>query len=335
MQRVLARAPGRIDLAGGGTDPEPYCSDYGGAVLNLAITCHTQVTVAELSEPIVRLRSLDFQEEIEVPLGEMLPLEGRLGLLAAAANRLPPSRGAEISAATELPPGSGLSSSASLGVALLAALSRFNGRQLAPRAIADLHSEVERFDLRIWGGKQDPYACAFGGLRFWRFEGATAREEPLDLPEWVPAVLERDLKLVHSGTAHLSGSIHNDILEDYRRGDSRVKRAQHRLKDVAVCLRDALQRGDLREAGRCLDENWLAHQELHESCATPRLFEVIERGKEAGAWGAKVCGAGGGGGVVFLAPPERHQALASAMEAVGARMLPFKIDRDGVRTWEV
>jgi D-glycero-alpha-D-manno-heptose-7-phosphate kinase len=216
---------------------------------------------------------------------------------------------------------------------MITALSRFLGDNLRREEIADLHSTVERFDLKIWGGKQDPYAAAFGGLRFWRFEGEAVIEEPIAAPEWVAAELERNLKLVYSGQAHLSGNIHNEILAEYRRGQSRVKAAQHRLKEVAHALRAALAQGDLRGAAGLLDENWRAHQELHPACATPRLHELMERGKEAGAWGGKVCGAGGGGAIVFYVPPEAHARFAGAMAAAAAALMPFSIDIQGAQAW--
>src|SRR5262245_12542453 len=206
-REVHARAPGRVDLTGGGTDPEPYCSDFGGLVLNVAIALHTHVIVRPRRDGRLRIEALDLAREVEEE-APPLPLDGRLDLPAAMVNRLPPPGGADIQTFTELPPASGLSSSASLGVALLAALSRLGGKGLDRAALADLHSDVERFDLKIWGGKQDPCACAHGGLRLWRFEGQRAFEESMRLPPWVPAALERDLLLVYSGEAHLSGNIH-------------------------------------------------------------------------------------------------------------------------------
>jgi len=331
--RVYARAPGRVDLCGGGTDPEPYCVDFGGLVLNVAISIHTHVAIEMRSDRRSRISSIDLGREIETPAGRPFALDGRLDLPAALANRIPSSRGYDVEISTELPPASGLSSSASLGVALLAALARFTGRDLDRPAIADLHSAVERFDLKIWGGKQDPFACSHGGLRLWRFEGERAVEEPMVVAGGTVAELERNLLLVYSGEAHLSGNIHNEILADYRRGDSKVKAAQHRLKEVAALSRRALEAGDLRELASLLDANWEAHQRLHPSCSTARLHELITIGKEHGAWGAKVCGAGGGGAIVFLVPPRNRQAVAAALEATGARLLPFKFDPSGVEVW--
>ncbi len=332
-ERVYARAPGRIDLCGGGTDPEPFCVDFGGLVLNVAIGIHTHVVVEARSDGRARISSIDLGREIEAPAGQPFALDGHLDLPAALANRFPSLRGYDVEISTELPPASGLSSSASLGVALLAALARFAGKDLGRPAIADLHSAVERFDLKIWGGKQDPCACSHGGLRLWRFEGERAFEEPMAVPAGTIAELERDLLLVYSGEAHLSGNIHNEILADYRRGDSKVKAAQHRLKEVAALSKRAIEAGDLREFAALLDANWEAHQRLHPSCSTARLLDLIAIGKEHGAWGAKVCGAGGGGAIVFCVPPRRRQAVAGALATAGARLLPFKIDPCGVEVW--
>ena len=123
VRRVLARAPGRIDLGGGGTDPEPYCSDFGGAVLNLAITYRTSVSIEPLEEPEVRLHSLDFDESATASLGTRFPLGDRLDLLKAAVHRFHDSlekrdTGFTVTAQTELPPGSGLGSSASLPISV-------------------------------------------------------------------------------------------------------------------------------------------------------------------------------------------------------------------------
>ena len=328
---IYARAPGRIDLLGGGTDPEPFASDYGGLVLNVAIALHTHVTVRPRTEHRVRIHSLDLGREVEIAAGSKFPLDGTLDLPAAMANRFALDRGMDLECRTELPPASGLSSSASLGVSFLAALSAFYGQERTRAEIANLHSDVERFDLKIWGGKQDPFACAHGGLRLWRFEGEKTIDEPLSIADEMLAALERDLLLVYSGEAHLSGNIHNDILEDYRRGKSKVRTAQLRLKELARASKQTVECGDLRRLAELLDENWKAHQQLHPSCSTPRLVELIAAGKASGAWGAKVCGAGGGGCIVFVVPLERRAQVSAALAERGARILPLKFDRDGVQ----
>jgi D-glycero-alpha-D-manno-heptose-7-phosphate kinase len=331
---IAARAPGRLDFAGGGTDPAPYCEEYGGAVVNAAIRLYSHVVVRPRPDRKVVLRSLDFGTEFRWDAPTGLPLAGPLDLIQAMVNRAALDRGFELVTRTELPPASGLSSSASMGIAVLAALDAFAGRERPPETLAHEHSDVERHDLHIWGGKQDPFACAFGGLNYLEFVGQAVHMPPFPAPEAVRRELEMGMVLVYSGEAHLSGNIHNDILADYRKGESRVREAQHRLKQVAHEARDALLAGDLAAFASSLDENWAAHQRLHDSCATPRLHHLIAVGKQAGALGAKVAGAGGGGCIAYFCPePEARLAVEQALVAEGCTRLPFGIDTEGVRVW--
>lgn len=341
--QIAARAPGRLDFAGGGTDPAPYCEEYGGAVVNAAIRLYSHVVVRPRSDQQVILRSLDFGAEFRWDRPDGLPLEGPLALIQAMVNRaglgapgaaIDRVPGFELVTWTELPPASGLSSSASMGIAVLAALDAFAGRERPPDALAHEHSNIERHDLRIWGGKQDPFACALGGLNYLEFIGEEVQTPPFPVPEAVRLELEAGIVLVYSGEAHLSGNIHNDILADYREGESRVREAQHRLKAVAHGARDALLAGDLPAFAHWLDENWAAHQRLHDSCATPRLHHLIAAGKRAGALGAKVAGAGGGGCIAFFCPePEARRSVEQALVTEGCTLLPFGIDTEGVRVW--
>jgi D-glycero-alpha-D-manno-heptose-7-phosphate kinase len=140
---------------------------------------------------------------------------------------------------------------------------------------------------------------------------------------------------VYSGEAHLSGAIHNDILADYARPGSDVRAAQHRLKEIAYAGKAALEEGDLAAFAELLDENWAAHRRLHPSCTTPRLLELIAVGKAAGAAGAKVCGAGGGGCIIYWCPDlGARRQVERALEDHGCRILPFRVDTDGVRVYQ-
>src|SRR5207253_521926 len=60
---------------------------------------------------------------------------------------------------------------------------------------------------------------------------------------------------------------------------------------------------------------------LIEGMATPEIDQAIETARKAGAWGGKVCGAGGGGCVVFLLPPDRREAVRRALATVPGRLV--------------
>jgi D-glycero-alpha-D-manno-heptose-7-phosphate kinase len=83
------------------------------------------------------------------------------------------------------------------------------------------------------------------------------------------------------------------------------------------------------ELGQLLDTQWQLKRRLSALIATPVIMESYETGMRAGAYGAKVLGAGGGGFMLFLAPPERHVAIRAAL----ARLLfvPFRFEMGGSR----
>ena len=95
-------------------------------------------------------------------------------------------------------------------------------------------------------------------------------------------------------------------------------------------MREALQRGDWTATGRHLAEEWTNRKRLAPGVTTPLIDDLIARAMAAGAEAAKVCGAGGGGCLFCLAPPERTAAVREALAAGGARLLDFRVETDGL-----
>jgi D-glycero-alpha-D-manno-heptose-7-phosphate kinase len=83
--------------------------------------------------------------------------------------------------------------------------------------------------------------------------------------------------------------------------------------------------------GRALSEEWAARRDLAPVVSSPSIERAIAAAREAGAWGGKACGAGGGGCVVFLASPDRTPAVRDALAGLGdGSVLPVKAERRGL-----
>jgi D-glycero-alpha-D-manno-heptose-7-phosphate kinase len=104
-----------------------------------------------------------------------------------------------------------------------------------------------------------------------------------------------------------------------------------RIRDPAAAMRTALERGDWDATARHLAEEWNNRKRLAPGVSTPLIDDLIARALAAGGQGAKVCGAGGGGCLFCLAPPDKTAAVRDALAAGGARLLDFRIETDGVR----
>jgi D-glycero-alpha-D-manno-heptose-7-phosphate kinase len=331
-REVRARAPLRISFAGGGTDVPPYPAISGGAVLSATITRSANAHVRARSDGAYHVESLDMMARAAFADRHELVFDGHLDLVKAVLRDLDPGHGLDLLLATDAPPGSGLGSSSALVVAMLAAVGAAVGRAWSPAELAARAYQVERVDLKIEGGMQDQYAAAFGGLNFIEFHGEDGVEvRPLRVAPSALEALERSLLLAWSGQGRTDGGILRRQVDGVLGGSADSLAALHAIKALAESMRDALQTGDLAAFAEGLHQGWQQKRRLASGIATPRLDELYEVGRAAGAAGGKVLGAGGGGFMVFCGPPGRRDRVARALEAAGAPCSAVEFDPEGVR----
>lgn len=329
---VRARAPLRVDLAGGWTDVAPYAGRRGGAVVNAALTLYVHVVV-ETGVEGVALHALDLGAHVTARRAEDLRADGELGLLKAAARRHGPPVGFALTVRSDAPPGSGLGGSGALGVALVAALAAARGERPLAAEVAAAAFELERLDAGLMGGKQDQYAAALGGVQYLAFGDPEVSASRLRLPDAALYELEQSLVLCYSGATRFSDATHRRVWERYQAGERDVAAALDGIRACAVAMREALQTGDLAAVARIMNENWAHQRALAEGMQTPVMAQLERVARAAGADGIKACGAGAGGCLAVLAKPGREVDVAAAMRAEGAAILRATFDRDGVVTW--
>ena len=337
---IRARAPIRLDLAGGWTDVPPFSAREGGAVVNAAINRYCHVTARRVTRGIL-LRSLDFdasaQAETLEELEEGGPLELlRASLLVAAEHGLEAGGdvGLELTVRTDAPPGSGTGSSASVGVALAGAISAALGEPLAAHEAALRAIRAERAYLKVAGGTQDQYAAAHGGVSYMTFHDPVAHVSALPLSPSTSAELEQRLVLVYTGVSRVSGDIVSNVMGAYEAGTARTVDALRTLRRLAGDVKHALLTGDVDALGPALAENWRCQTELHVSITNEGIDRLVEEAAGAGALGGKALGAGGGGCLLFLARAGSEWTLRRALQDAGATTLDFSLDQKGLLIWE-
>ncbi len=118
--RAFARAPVRVDPAGGGTDAPPFCVDHGGKVVNFGVKRHVFARAQRLDPGAgVLIYSRDLRAGVRVRSSESLPAGGRLELLQGFVKKLlPPGESLLLVTSSEVPPCSGLGGSGAVGVAV-------------------------------------------------------------------------------------------------------------------------------------------------------------------------------------------------------------------------
>lgn len=337
---IRSRAPTRIDFAGGTTDLPSFRNRETGAVTNAAINRYAYCVLRELEGNGVRITSQDLGQFVEAADIRELEFDGNLDLLKAAVRALELPGGLEITVRCDAPPGSGTGSSASVGVAVLGLLDRLRQLRSGERGalmtrfeLAELACDLEE-ELGIVGGKQDQYAAAVGGLSYMQFVGDLVAVQSVDVPAWVLAELEKHLVLCYSGQSRLSGDTNAKMIAAYESGDPVVVGAMQSVARIAEEMNRALHEGDLTWFGELLDAEWQARSQLHSEVVTPKMGQLRQAALAAGGAGGKVCGAGGGGCMVFLSRPDREDDVRRALQGAGGRILDFTFDQMGLQVWE-
>ncbi len=326
---VRARAPTRIDFAGGFTDVPPYCDRRGGLVVNAAIRPLLEVEVRETGRAGFLVESGG--GVLRIPSTAALDPRGRERLVQGALLETGAREGLEIRIRSAAPPGSGLGTSGATGVALLAALDAVAGRRRGP---APLAREARRIEVEVCGhrgGGQDPIAAARGGFLSIRFDGPEGDARPI----LVPAAFRREIRsrcvLVYSGIPRISGRLIEGVMGRFVRGERKTGAALDTLADCAQAARAALRGADVEALAEAVGRNWEAQKRLHPSITNARIERLFAAAACAGAIGGKALGAGGGGCLLFLAAKGRERGLREALRRAGARTLRFDFEGRGVR----
>lgn len=325
---VTASAPTRVDLAGGTIDIWPlYLFHPGAQTLNAALTIRTFVRLAPRDDDAVVLVSEDLGVTTAPLAFDDLPLEPSLPLLARLAHAFG-ARGVTVTTRSDSPAGAGIAGSSALNIAVTAALSTWTGRGLDDDALLEVAKNVEAQVIRVPTGLQDYRPALHGGIAAVELGPFAARRVGLPVD---PDALTARLVLCYTGAPHQSGINNWDITKRRIDGDPAVIAAFDAIVDVTGRMRAALVAGDWPAAGACLAEEWTTRKRLAPGVTTPVIDALLAAAQAAGAWGGKVCGAGGGGCLFALAPPDRVDAIRAAWRAAGARVLEAGIDAAGVQ----
>ncbi|MDQ3068393.1 MAG: GHMP kinase [Acidobacteriota bacterium] len=235
-----------------------------------------------------------------------------------------------IATASDLPASSGLGSSSSFAVGLLYALHTMRGENVAAGQLAEeaCHVEIEMLKRPI--GKQDQYAAAFGGLNYITFQvDGRVHLDHIWLQDNGVVSLFNNSMLFWTGMQREAGM----ILEEQRDNIGETSDTLIRMRDMAAECRDVLLHtpDNAPRLGAILDAGWRAKRSLASKITSSQIDQYYETARGAGAIGGKLAGAGGGGFLYLVVPPERQDAVRRALpemvdigfnyEPRGARLL--------------
>jgi len=301
--KVISQAPTRISLFGGGTDVGEYAQKYGGFCLNMAINIRQKFIMdTDSKEPS------NFIEDSNEKFYEVFFSE--YGITPHCDQHF------------ENGINTGLGSSAAAAVALIGGLNRIKGIWMTKEQIAELAWDIEVNKVGLYGGKQDQYASVMGGVNAMEFG------EKVNMVNYPPAFINPIYKCMTLFNLGIRRRYPN-IQEGLRFIRPWQKESLDQLKKIAITAVEYLHKGDAEAVGRLLQLSWYNKKQSNERISKPMIEKIIHKAEKLGAWGGKVLGAGGGGHVFFISPPEVKPKL---IEQLGLRWIDFSIDWNGLET---
>lgn len=311
---TIAKTPLRVSFFGGGTDYPQYFHQYQGAVLGTAIDKYIYtVALPMVGYAETRFRVTYRMVETVNEVSEIRHNAIRAALLEAGFDEP-----LNVGIISDLPGNSGLGSSSSFTVGFIKLVAHLQGRQITKY---DLLKEAVRIERDVLGenvGIQDQTHAAFGGLNLYTFHGDDFAIRPVHMTTQGRDALNASACLVYTGVQRSA----SDTLKEQMQNtvENKVQTELKHLVDLCHQGVSILERTDpgsmLTDFGALLSEGWATKRTLSSAVSSDRIDAVFEAGMKAGAYGGKLCGAGGGGFFLFLAPPD---AQARLREVFGER----------------
>jgi D-glycero-alpha-D-manno-heptose-7-phosphate kinase len=313
---ILSEAPSRISLFGGSSDLPDYYYDHGGVVISLAINLRTQIHFYQ-GEDSWDNPGTKFPHGANPDLYYSILTRMGVGGRHAATSR----------SSFDGVIGAGLGSSASFSVALIAAIKKAKGEKIDRRVVAELAWDAEQKIGRT-GGKQDQYAAAYGGANVIIFP---PHGEKIDIIGYEREPIEDligSLVLFYIGGTRESSSLQQKLRKPTKEQIAGIDS----IKDIAMVAHKAMLRGNITALGELLHESWLAKRQLNSKISSSKIDDIYAYGRQQGALGGKICGAGGCGYMLFIVPKEKRAAFVDKMRIKHLEETDFSVNWDGVQT---
>ena len=329
--KIITKAPCRVDMAGGTLDIWPlYLFHPGATTVNFAVNRYATCILETRTDGRIALRSTDLGVAQTFASIDDLRAAAKthVPLLAKVVEFFDLKTGVTVDTDSESPAGAGISGSSALIIAMTSALNRLTGAGYSLEKLREISQNIEARILRVPTGAQDYYPAMYGGVSAIEFGPSGIRRSSIavDLTDFNERIV-----LAYTGEPRNSGINNWEVMKAYIDGDRRVHRNFEQIAAIAGAMRVAVEKADWTEAARLLREEWTHRRKNVPGITTPPIDALVEAARKAGAQGAKVCGAGGGGCVFILVERGAKTKVTAAVERAGATVLPVTVSPVGVR----
>ena len=316
---ILVRSPMRISFVGGGSDIKEYYENFGGAVFNASINKYVYILINKYHDKKKCVLKYSKSENVNSIKDIKHPLIRNCLALTKI-------WGLDIHSIADIPGGTGLGSSSSFTVSLLNALYYYKNRKLSKHDLAKKACHVEINLLKAPVGKQDQYAASYGGINTFIFKKNEDVIVKKFLNKSVIKNLKNNLLLINTNTHKKNISTLNEQKKSIMKGGKYLDNLKF-MKDSVEIFKNNLIKNDLKVCGQILDENWRKKISLSKKVNNPLFQEIYNESLKSGAYGGKICGAGGRGFLLLISPKRNHKIIKKKLNKL--EFLDFNFDYSG------
>jgi D-glycero-alpha-D-manno-heptose-7-phosphate kinase len=319
---IISRTPFRISFFGGGTDYPDHYLKHGGKVLGTAIDKYCYLSVRRLPPFFEHKHRIVYSMIENVKgIGEIIHPAVRETLRYLKINY-----GVSIHHDGDIPARSGMGSSSSFTVGLLNTMYALEGKRVSKEELTKEAICVEQELIKENVGSQDQTFAAHGGFNLIEFSvsGEISVIPVIVKPDRLKD-LEKCLILVFTGLSRVASVVAGDKIKNIPNNTDYLSQMKNLVDDAYKVITSPNK--NLCEFGELLNETWRLKQELSNEVSNSQIEELYDIVLKSGGVGGKLCGAGGGGFMLFFVEPENKAKVIKALK--NYLLVPFNFDFDG------
>ena len=316
---ILVRSPMRISFVGGGTDIKEYYENFGGSVFNASINKYVYIVINKYHDKRKCVLKYSNSENVN----SLKDIKHPLIRNCLALTKI---WGLDIHSIADVPGGTGLGSSSSFTVSLINALHYYKNKKLSKHDLAKKACHVEINLLKAPVGKQDQYAASYGGVNTFIFKKNNDVIVKKFLNKSAIKNLKNNLLLINTNTQKINISILHEQRKNVMKGGKYWDNLKF-MRDSVEIFKKNLIKNDLKVCGQILHENWEKKITFSKKINNPLLQEIYDESLKSGAYGGKICGAGGRGFLLLISPKQNHKIIKKKLNKL--EFLDFNFDYSG------
>lgn len=309
---IISRTPVRISFFGGGTDYPTYYNRFSGAVLGTTINKHVYISMNVQSDFFEHKIRIGYSKtELINELDQIKHPSIKWCLKHKNVNG-----NLDIHIFSDLPAKTGLGSSSSFTVGFLNALYALEGEKVSKQRLAEEACYVEQQLIQENVGSQDQFHAAFGGFNIIEFQNSQITTRPFVILQDKVEHLQAHMLVFYTGLTRFASEIlQEQILKTQSLSNDNILQKMHAMVYEIERLACQLNKEEfVQEFGRLLDESWRLKKQLSSKISNDFIDDLYKLAKNAGAYGGKICGAGGGGFLVLLVPLNKQASVRNKLK---------------------